>query len=85
MDSGALPITNAEAGLEASGNIRGQYASAVAVGGAGVVTVTYSGADVNAQINGQTLTLIPSTLAGSVVWTCSRGNLQPKHVPSACR
>mgnify|MGYP001550613509 CR=1 FL=1 len=85
MDSGALPITNAEAGLEASGNIRGQYASSVAVGALGVVTVVYSGADVNAQINGQTLTLIPSTLAGSVVWTCSRGNLQPKHVPSACR
>jgi type IV pilus assembly protein PilA len=85
MDSGALPITNAEAGLEAAANIRGQYASSVTVGNLGVVTVAYNGAEVNAQIQNQTLTLIPSTLAGSVVWTCSRGNLAAKHVPSACR
>ncbi|MGI9225532.1 MAG: pilin [Woeseiaceae bacterium] len=85
MDSGALPGSNGDAGLEAAANITGNYASNVAVGGSGVVTVTYSGADVNAQIAGQTLTLTPTTNAGSVQWACASGTLQAKHVPSACR
>ena len=85
MDSGALPISNAEAGLEASGNISGNYVSDVAVGALGVVTVTYSGPDVNAQIAGQQLTLTPLTNAGSVEWNCVNTTLAAKHVPSACR
>ena len=117
MDSGALPGSNGDAGLEAAANITGNYASNVAVGGNGVVTVTYSGTvalhgqrcicrcagvdadvargvdadavgqavDVNAQIAGQTLTLTPTTNAGSVQWACASGTLQAKHVPSACR
>jgi type IV pilus assembly protein PilA len=84
MDKGALPLNNGEAGLEAAANITGNYASNVNVV-AGVVTVTYSGPDVNAQIGGQTLTLTPTTNAGSVSWACSRGTLAAKHVPSACR
>jgi len=85
MDSGVLPASNADAGLEAAANISGNYVSQVAVGAAGVVTVTYSGPEVNAQIAGQTLTLTPTTNAGSVQWQCASGTLQPKHVPSACR
>ena len=42
MDKGALPLNNAEAGLEAAANITGNYASSVTVA-AGVVTVVYSG------------------------------------------
>ena len=85
MDTGALPITNAEAGLEASANISGNYVSDVAVGALGAVTVTYNGPDVNAQIAGQQLTLTPTTNAGSVQWTCVNTTLAAKHVPSACR
>jgi len=85
MDSGNLPGSNGDAGLEAAANITGNYASNVAVGGSGVVTVTYSGTEVNAQIAGQTLTLTPTTNAGSVQWACASGTLQAKHVPSACR
>ncbi len=85
MDSGALPASNAEAGLEAAANITGNYASAVAVGAGGVVTVTYNGPEVNAQIAGQQLTLTPTTNAGSVQWACVNTTLAAKHVPSACR
>ena len=84
MDKGALPLNNAEAGLEAAANITGNYASNVLVTN-GVIQVTYAGPDVNAQINGQTLTLTPTTNAGSVSWQCADGTLLPKHVPSACR
>ena len=85
MDSGVLPITNAEAGLEAAANITGNYASSVTVGAAGMVTVQYSGPEVNQQINGQELTLTPTTNAGSVQWTYLNTSLAAKHVPSACR
>ena len=84
MDKGVLPANNGEAGLEAPANIVGNYASSVTVA-AGVVTVAYSGVDVNAQILGQNLTLTPTTNAGSVQWACLRGTLAAKHVPSACR
>jgi type IV pilus assembly protein PilA len=84
MDTGALPGSNAEAGLETSTNIVGNYVTGVAVGNLGVVTVTYGG-QANSQITDDTLLLSPTTNAGSVQWTCSAGDLLPKHVPSACR
>ena len=84
MDTGAMPSSNTAAGLEASGNIEGNYVTDVAVSAGGVVTVTY-GNQANSQINGLDLTLTPATNAGSVQWNCSAGSLLPKHVPSACR
>ena len=85
MDSGNLPGSNAEAGLE--GTITGNYVTGVVVGGGagnGVVTVTF-GNQANNAISTQTLTLSPVTSAGSVAWTCAAGSLASKHVPSACR
>ena len=85
MDSGNFPITNAEAGVEASGNITGNYVTSVAVGAGGAITVTYGG-QANTQIAGDQVTLTPNANAGSVDWTCATGaGMLPKHVPSACR
>jgi len=84
MDTGAMPGSNAAAGLETSTNIVGNYVTGVAVGANGVVTVTY-GNQANSQITDDTLLLTPTPNAGSVQWTCSAGALLPKHVPSACR
>lgn len=84
MDSGNLPGSNTDAGLEQAGNITGNYVTSVTVGGNGVITVAY-GNQANAQINGQNLTLTPTTNAGSVQWACAAGSLAAKHVPSACR
>jgi len=85
MDSGNLPGTNAEAGLEAAANITGNYVTLVTVGANGVVSVTY-GNTANTQITGDILLLTPTANAGSVQWACSVGaGLLPKHVPSACR
>jgi type IV pilus assembly protein PilA len=47
MDTGAMPSTNAAAGLENEANIRGNYVSEVLVQGAGVVQVTYDGPQVS--------------------------------------
>jgi len=90
QDSGNLAATNAEAGLEAPGNITGKYVTAVGVGGDGSgvdgeIEVTY-GNEVNAAIAGDTLTLTPDTTGGgSVEWDCASADLQNKHLPSACR
>jgi type IV pilus assembly protein PilA len=84
MDSGNFPASNGDAGLEAAGNIRGNYVTSVNVSGAGIITVTY-GNQANTAIATQNLTLTPSANAGSVSWTCLRGSLAAKHVPSACR
>ena len=86
QDRGAMPATNAEAGISPAANITGNYASAVAVGGGGQITVTYNGPRVNTTIANDTLLLTPGTAnAGSVDWTCSAGSLLPKYVPSSCR
>jgi len=85
MDTGALPSSNAAAGLENEANITGNYVSEVLVQAGGIVQVTYAGPRVNSQISGQTLTLTPATNAGSVEWLCEAGTLADKHVPSACR
>jgi type IV pilus assembly protein PilA len=84
MDKGALPLNNAEAGLDTPTAIIGNYVTQVA-SASGTIQVTY-GNDANAAIGGQTLSLVPDTTSGgSVQWTCSRGTLAAKHVPSACR
>jgi len=84
QDQGAWPTDNAEAGIEASGNILGKYVTQVAVAN-NVITVTYGG-DANANIAGDTLTMSATDNAGSVSWACANGaGLQNKWLPAACR
>ncbi len=84
QDQGAWPTDNAEAGIEASGNITGKYVTTVAVA-ANVITVTYGG-DANANIAGDSLTMTATDNAGSVSWDCANGaGLQNKWLPAACR
>ena len=86
QDQGVWPNNNAQAGLEASGNISGNYVTQVAVGAQdGVITVTY-GNQANANIAGDTLTLSATDNNGSVSWDCANGaGLQDKWLPAACR
>jgi type IV pilus assembly protein PilA len=85
MNSGVFPANNAQAGLEASGNIAGKYVASVNVAGA-VITIQY-GNDANVQIVGETVTLTANNAAaGSVNWVCASGGVIPdKNLPVACR
>jgi type IV pilus assembly protein PilA len=85
MDRGVFPANNAQAGLEASGNIIGKYVVSVNVAGA-VITIQY-GNDANVQIVGQTVTLTANNAAaGSVNWVCASGGVIPdKNLPITCR
>jgi type IV pilus assembly protein PilA len=85
QDQGAYPGDNATAGLEAAGNIVGQYVTQVAVTAGGNIVVTY-GNDVNAKILGATLTMTPTDNQGSVSWACTGDAvLVAKWLPPACR
>jgi len=87
QDRGSFPADNSTAGLSVATEIVGKYVGGVAVGANGVITVTYDGTarEAHALIDGSTLTLTPSTNAGSIEWDCTSGTLADKHLPAACR
>jgi type IV pilus assembly protein PilA len=81
---GVFPTTNAIAGV--SGTIVGNDVGGVAIGTAGVITITYS--STASEIDGDTLTLTPNTTGGSVTWDCTTGGtseIADKYKPSNCR
>ncbi|MDA0820824.1 MAG: pilin [Proteobacteria bacterium] len=81
--NGALPNSNASAGMATSTSISGNNVSSVAVGDLGVLTITYSGSGV---LNGATVLLSPETTVGRVKWNCtSGGSLDGRYRPSSCR
>ncbi len=85
QDRGAFPTNNAEAGLDAPGNITGKYVVSVTVDSSGVVTIQY-GNEAHPFINGETVILTATDHVGSVGWACASGGvIQAKHMPSACR
>lgn len=86
QDQGAFPTSNNLAGLSAPGNIAGKYVSQVEVTGAGLVQVTFGGADANTKILNAILTMTPTDSGGSVLWACSGDlTLVDKWLPPACR
>ncbi len=87
QDSGGFPGNNVQAGISNSNEITGKYVTDVAVGGNGVITVTY-GNDANINIENELLTLTPDgSGGGSVQWACASGSsgLEAKWLPAACR
>ncbi len=81
--NGALPTTNTEAGLPTSTDMNGTDVLSVAVGGSGVITVTMRNST-NAVLSDKTVTLTPTTNAGSITWACS-SNIDNAALPSNCR
>jgi len=86
QDRGSFPSDNATAGISDATDIKGKYVSQVAVGGSGVVTVTF-GSGAHSVIDGKTIQLAPANNTGSVEWACSSSgaSIANKHLPAACR
>ena len=83
-DTGAFPIDNADAALEAAGGYSGNYVESISVNGA-VISIEY-GNNANAQISGQTVTITATGNLGSVSWTCASGGvISESYLPSSCR
>ena len=81
--NGALPTTNTEAGLPAASTMSGTDVNDVAVGAAGVITVTMK-ASSNTVLSGKTVSLTPTTSAGSITWACT-SNIDNAALPANCR
>jgi type IV pilus assembly protein PilA len=81
---GHFPANNTSAALEAPSSITGNYVSSVQVS-SGLITITY-GAKINQQVSGATLLLSVATAGrDNISWTCKRGTLPNKYLPSSCR
>ena len=69
-DSGAIPASNAAAGLPASGDMYGKYVSALGISD-GVVRVTFR-ADAHPAVAGTDFAITPYvTSGGNIVWRCA--------------
>ena len=83
-NSGAFPIDNADAALQAAGGYSGNYVDSISVNGA-IISILY-GNKANAQISGQTVTLTAMPNLGSVSWICASGGvISASYLPSSCR
>ncbi len=86
-----FPTNNTEAGLPAANTITSDYVTQVAVGGSGLITVTYNTAATNgipALAGANTVMLQPATNAGSIVWDCTDvagTTVVDRYLPPQCR
>ena len=78
----AFPIDNAEAGCGTV--LTNAYVASVAVGAAGVITVTSKVPDAAGTVI-MTPQANTATVVGAVDWECRAGTVDPKYIPSSCR
>ena len=83
--TGTIPGDNTAAGLPASTLISGNNVSAVAVGGSGIITISYKATGLGGTADGTNITLEPTTSAGSMSWDCTGGSTPSKYRPANCR
>ena len=86
---GTAPTTNASAGIASAASIVGNSVASVAIGTAGLITITYkSNLGGSPTANGLLVMLKPSFTAGGVTWDCkaASGTTMPaKYLPAQCR
>lgn len=87
LSNGSWPTSNPAAGLAAASKITGNNVQSVAVGGSGVITITYAN---DSAISSKTVTLTPNiaTGGGSVTWACdapSTNGVDDRYLPGNCR
>ncbi|MDR3299677.1 MAG: pilin [Candidatus Accumulibacter sp.] len=75
-----LPDNNASAGLAQAASIAGHAVDSVEIKANGVIEITY-----NRKVDNQTLELVPTSRAGSLIWTCGGGSLATRYRPPNCR
>jgi len=86
--TGAMPGSNAAAGLPAAATISGNAVTSVSVGANGVISILYNNTLGGSPVfDGSTITLTPAVNNGSVTWTCAIGGdaTKYKYVPANCR
>jgi type IV pilus assembly protein PilA len=85
QNHGVFATTNASAGVEAGGNIVGNFVTQVQLAAGGAIQVTF-GNGAHPEITGAVLSITPTGNNGSVTWDCTGdAQLPNKYVPAACR
>lgn len=79
--NGALPANNNDAGVPSATSITSSNVRQIAIGIAGVITISYSGS----PIDGKTLTITPAPNAGSITWSCASSDIPASWLPAICR
>jgi type IV pilus assembly protein PilA len=83
-DHGAFPEDNETAGLSGPGALSGKFVTSVVVDD-GSVVVTYGG-NAHVILTDKTIVLSPAASStGAVTWDCRSAEIQPRHLPAACR
>lgn len=84
---GVLPGTNTSAGLPKATSISGNAINSVQLSANGVITVktVASTSGLPSAAAGKTFTLTPAAVGGSLDWTCAKGTIDSKYLPSECR
>ena len=88
QDQGNWPADNPTAGVATNNLIVGKYVSQVTIA-ANVISVAYTRADTNDNIENAVLTMTATNNNGSISWECADGGgaqtLEDKWLPAACR
>lgn len=82
VSGNGFPASNGAAGYTTGVST---YVTSVAISGAGLVTVTYSGVSALREAANDTLILTPSYNGTAVQWSCRGGTLDSKFRPANCR
>ncbi|MDH3690724.1 MAG: pilin [Gammaproteobacteria bacterium] len=82
QSTGTVPSSNNRAGVAAAADISGDYVSSVTIGAGGVITIVYT---TPPEVANSTVTLVPTTGAGSVTWSCTGGDVLDRYRPAVCR
>lgn len=85
-NTGRFPGSNTSAGLSSATSIAGKYVTQVEVdsGATGLITATF-GNEANTKIASKTFVLSAITKGGSIAWSCSPSDVDPKYLPTSCR
>ena len=74
--------SNATAFIAPALSITGANVQQIAIGADGVITCTFSSDDTD--LDGNTTTLTPEDVGGSLEWSCTAGSLNVEHRPGGC-
>ena len=81
--NGAVP--DADEALLITETAVGSYVSAMAIGDLGVITATFGGSKVHADLTSHTLTLTPTAGTNTVTWVCGGHDDIKAYLPTSCK
>ena len=82
---GKCPVNDAD-GFDARNDYAGKYVAGIELGGSApacTIVVSFADADINSNLQGQSMTLTSEGETGSLRWTCTT-TVPLKYVPAVC-